>query len=162
MVASSKAGSAAAILEFEWGNFQRASLHLLQAESWVHIGGFNSPASQPTASVFKGSIGKETSSVRRQVLHSKVRRSNPRWPGEIRPKPILCLQVGHIGRSTVENELRISRTRKQAYASQKRGVCPVPDFRSNLILLPRNTSPIIAIARGWIAQQGTPGPRSAF
>jgi hypothetical protein len=51
----------------------------------------------------------ETSSVRWQVLHSKVRRSNPRSPGEIRPKPILCLQVGHIGRSTVDNELRISR-----------------------------------------------------
>src|SRR6266404_981376 len=98
-----------AILEFEWGNFQHAILHFLQAESCVHIGGLNSPASQPTASVFKGSTGKETSSVRWQVLHSKVRRSNPRWPGEIRPKPILCLQVGHIGRSTVENEVRISR-----------------------------------------------------
>ena len=47
--------------------------------------------------------------MRWQVLHSKVRRSNPRSPGEIRPKPILCLQVGHIGRSTVENEVRISR-----------------------------------------------------
>jgi hypothetical protein len=72
------------------------------------LGGFSSPASQPTASVLKGSIGNETSSVRWQVLHSKVRRSNPRWPGEIRAKPILCLQVGHIGRSTVENEMRIS------------------------------------------------------
>jgi hypothetical protein len=54
-------------------------------------------------------MANETSSVRWQVPHSKVRRSNPRSPGEIRPKPILCLQVGHIGRSTVENELRISR-----------------------------------------------------
>ena len=72
------------------------------------LGGFSSPASQPTASVFKGSIGNETSSVRLHVLHSKVRRSNPRSPGEIRARPILCLQVGHIGRSTVENELRIS------------------------------------------------------
>jgi len=53
-----------AILEFEWGNFQHAILPLLQAESCAHIGGFNSPASQPTASVFKGSMGKETSSLR--------------------------------------------------------------------------------------------------
>jgi tetratricopeptide (TPR) repeat protein len=53
-------------------------------------------------------MGNETSSVRWQVLHSKVRRSNPRSPGEIRARPILCLQVGHIGRSTIEDELRIS------------------------------------------------------
>jgi hypothetical protein len=80
------------------------------------FGGFSSPASQPTASVLKGSMGKETSSVRWQVLHSKVRRSNPRSPGEIRARPILCLQVGHIGRSTVGNELRISLHPGQAYA----------------------------------------------
>src|SRR6266481_4914880 len=115
-----------AILEFEWGNFQHAILHLLQAESCVHIGGLNSPASQPTASVFKGSTGKETSSVRWQVLHSKVRRSNPRSPGEIRPKPILCLQVGHIGRSTVENELRISRhPRARICIAETRGLSGV-------------------------------------
>jgi hypothetical protein len=29
-------------------------------------------------------------------------------PGEIRASPILCLQVGHIGRSTFENESRIT------------------------------------------------------
>jgi hypothetical protein len=29
-------------------------------------------------------------------------------PGEIRAKPILCLQVGHIGRSTLDIELRIT------------------------------------------------------
>ena len=37
-----------------------------------------------------------------QVLHSKVRSSKPRLPGEIRANPILCLQVGHIGRSTID------------------------------------------------------------
>ena len=88
---------------------------LLKGET-CQLGGFSSPASQPTASVFKGSMGKETSSVRWHVLHSKVRRSNPRSPGEIRARPILCLQVGHIGRSTVGNELRISLHPGQAYA----------------------------------------------
>jgi len=98
------------------------------------FGGFSSPASQPTASVFKGSIGNETSSVRWQVLHSKVRRSNPRSPGEIRARPILCLQVGHIGRSTVENELRISLHPAQAYAFQKSQVCPVSDSGARFCL----------------------------
>ncbi len=45
--------------------------------------------------------------MRWQVLHSKVRSSKPRSPGEIRANPILCLQVRHIGRSTVD-ELRIA------------------------------------------------------
>jgi hypothetical protein len=29
-------------------------------------------------------------------------------PGEIRANPILCLQMGHIGRSTMEYELSIA------------------------------------------------------
>jgi hypothetical protein len=41
------------------------------------------------------------------VLHSKIRCSKPRSPREIRANPILCLQVGHIGRSAMERELRI-------------------------------------------------------
>ena len=36
------------------------------------------------------------------MLHSKVRSSMPRLPGEIRASPILCLQVGHDGRSAME------------------------------------------------------------
>jgi hypothetical protein len=72
-----------------------------------YCGGFSSPASQPTASVFMGSIRKEIFSVQWQVLHSKVRCSKPRSPREIRANPILCLQVGHIGRSAMERELRI-------------------------------------------------------
>ena len=36
------------------------------------------------------------------MLHSKVRSSTPRLPGEIRANPILCLQVGHDGRSAME------------------------------------------------------------
>jgi hypothetical protein len=51
----------------------------------------------------------ETFSVRWQVAHSKVRISTPRSPGEIRANPILCLQTGHIGRSAMELELRITR-----------------------------------------------------
>ncbi len=43
----------------------------------------------------------ETFSVRWQVRHSKVRSSKPLLPGEIRASPILCLQVRHIGRSTL-------------------------------------------------------------
>ncbi len=46
--------------------------------------------------------------MRWQVLHSKVRSSKPRIPGEIRANPILRLQVGHIGRSTMEYELLIT------------------------------------------------------
>ena len=49
-----------------------------------------------------GSMGKETFWIRWQVLHSKVRSSKPRSPGEIRANPILCLQVGHDGRSAME------------------------------------------------------------
>jgi len=65
-------------------------------------GGLSSLAIQPTASVFRGSMGKETFWIRWQVLHSKVRSSKPRLPGEIRANPILCLQVGHDGRSAIE------------------------------------------------------------
>jgi hypothetical protein len=32
----------------------------------------------------------------------RVRSSNPRSPGETRPKAILCLHTGHIGRSAIE------------------------------------------------------------
>jgi hypothetical protein len=47
-------------------------------------------------------MGKETFWIRWQVLHSKVRSSKPRSPGEIRANPILCLQVGHDGRSALK------------------------------------------------------------
>ncbi len=49
-----------------------------------------------------GSTGKEIFRIQWQVLHSKVRSSTPRLPGEIRANPILCLQVGHDGRSAME------------------------------------------------------------
>jgi hypothetical protein len=70
-----------------------------------YCGRFNSLASQPRASVFIGSTGKETFSTRWQVEHSNVRSSKPRFPGEIRANPNLCLQVGHIGRTIVEAKL---------------------------------------------------------
>ena len=62
----------------------------------------SSLASQPTASLFMGSTGIETFSVRSQVEHSKVRSSNPRSPKETRANIILCLHTGHIGRSFSE------------------------------------------------------------
>src|SRR5258708_16870535 len=65
-------------------------------------GGLSSLAIQPTASVFKGSTGKETFRIQWQVLHSKVRSSTPRLPGEIPVNPIPCLQVGHDRRSAIE------------------------------------------------------------
>src|SRR5258708_15275322 len=64
-------------------------------------GGLSSLAIQPTASVFKGSTGKEIFRIQWQVLHSKVRSSRPRFPGDIPGNPILCLQVGHDGRSAI-------------------------------------------------------------
>jgi len=47
-------------------------------------------------------MGKEIFWIQWHVLHSKVRSSTPRLPGEIRANPILCLQVGHDGRSAME------------------------------------------------------------
>jgi hypothetical protein len=46
-------------------------------------------------------------SVRSQVEHSNVRSSNPRVPGEIRAKAILCLQTGHIGRSLIKSPITV-------------------------------------------------------
>jgi hypothetical protein len=59
-----------------------------------HCGGRSSLASQPTASVFMGSTGIETCSVRSQVEHSNVRTSQPRTPAEMRASAIRCLHVG--------------------------------------------------------------------
>jgi hypothetical protein len=53
-------------------------------------------------------MANETFSIRRQVAHSNVRTSTPGWPAEIPANPILCLQTGHIGRSAMEYELRIT------------------------------------------------------
>jgi hypothetical protein len=66
--------------------------------------------------------------MRWQVRHSKVRSSKPRSPGEIRVTPILCLQVRHIGRSTMD-DIRIARHPLKPYLFQQRTVCPVPDSR---------------------------------
>jgi hypothetical protein len=49
--------------------------------------GFNSPASQLTASVFSGSNDIETCSVRPQVEHSNVRTSKPLGRDRCSPKP---------------------------------------------------------------------------
>jgi hypothetical protein len=68
----------------------------------AHRGGFNSPANQPTASVFIGSTAKDATSVHPQVEHSKVRFSNPALPGEMRANLIRCLHTVHIGRSLMD------------------------------------------------------------
>lgn len=68
--------------------------------------------------------------MRWQVRHSKVRSSKPRLPGEIRANPILCLQVRHIGRSTIESELRITQNPRKRYAFQHKSVCSVSDTRT--------------------------------
>lgn len=72
-----------------------------KAETEAHRGGFNSPASQPIASVFIGSTANDAISVRSQVEHSKVRFSNPALLGEMRASAIRCLHTGHIGRSFI-------------------------------------------------------------
>jgi hypothetical protein len=108
-------------------------LHLLLEEG-SQRGGFSSPASQPVASVFRGSTAKQTFSTRSQVLHSKVRSSYPRLPGEIRANPILCLQVGHIGRSTLDNELRITPPWSKRYSLHDPAVCPIYDSRARFCL----------------------------
>jgi hypothetical protein len=79
----------------------------------------------------------ETFSRRWQVLHSKVRSSKPRLPGEIRASPILCLQVRHIGRSTLSDEIRISPHPWKRYAFQHKLVCPVSDIRKNFGASPK-------------------------
>jgi hypothetical protein len=66
--------------------------------------------------------------MRWQVPHSKVRSSKPRSPGEIRANPILCLQVRHIGRSTMD-DIRIVQLSLKPYVFQQSSVCPVPDSR---------------------------------
>jgi hypothetical protein len=68
----------------------------------AHRGGYNSPASQPTASVFIGSTANDAVSVRSQVEHSNLRVSNPDLPGEMRANAIRCLHTGHIGRSLIQ------------------------------------------------------------
>ena len=54
----------------------------------------------------------------------------PRSPAEIRAKPILCLQVGHIGRSIMEKELRIPHHPLKRYPLQQSLVGPPADSRT--------------------------------
>jgi hypothetical protein len=72
-------------------------------------------------------MANETFSMRWQVAHSNVRTSTPRSPAEIRANPILCLQAGHIGRSTMEQELRITHHPPKRYAFQHTLVSPAAD-----------------------------------
>ena len=67
-----------------------------------------------------------------QVRHSKVRSSKPRLPGEIRANPILCSQVRHSGRSTIEDELRISQHPETVCVSAQVGLSGVRHSDKNL------------------------------
>jgi hypothetical protein len=69
--------------------------------------------------------------MRWQVPHSNVRSSKPRAPEDIRTNPILCLQVGHIGRSAMEDKLRIAfYPGEKRYGRAARLVCTVDDSPS--------------------------------
>jgi hypothetical protein len=75
--------------------------------------------------------------MRWQVLHSKVCSSKPRLPGEIRANPILCLQVRHIGRSTMEDELRIAQHPRKRYELSTNWSVRCPTFRQNFDASPK-------------------------
>jgi hypothetical protein len=75
-------------------------------------------------------MARETFSMRWQVLHSKVCSSKPRLPGEIRANPILCLQVRHIGRSTMD-ELRIAQHPWKRYELSTNWSVRFPTLRKN-------------------------------
>ena len=98
----------------------------------------------------------ETFSTRWQVEHSNVRSSKPRFPGEIPANPILCLQVGHIGRSRMEN-LRIPvHKRIDIHISKGRSVrCPThgvnngPPLRSGGAVLELKARPITVDGVGY-------------
>ncbi len=98
----------------------------------------------------------EIFSIRWQVRHSKVRSSKPRSPGEIRANPILCLQVRHTGRSTMD-DIRIRPTPLKPYVFQQTPVCPVPDSRSKFGASAeglRNREDDLA----WVTGLGATGP----
>src|SRR6266404_5846283 len=77
-------------------------------------------------------MAKQTFSMRWQVLHSKVCSSKPLLPGEIRANPILCLQVRHIGRSIMEDELRIAQHPEKRYELSTNRSVRCPTFRQIL------------------------------
>src|SRR5438552_18679926 len=87
-------------------------------------------------------MAKEIFSMRWQVRHSKVRSSKPRSPGEIRASPIPCLQVRHIGRSTMD-DIRIAQPPLKPYGFQRGLVCPVPDSRPKFGM-------IVNALRNWV------------
>ena len=109
-------------------------------------------------------MGKESFWIRRQVLHSKVRSSKPRWPGEIRANPILCLQVGHNGRSAME--ILITRHPEPTIgAGRRRGLYA---FRLSVEILaqflttrePRQKIGIDSAGHGWMRDRHGLGPEA--
>src|SRR5258708_19256865 len=76
-------------------------------------------------------MAKQTFSMRSQVLQSKVCSPKPLLPGEIRANPILCLQGRHIGRSTMEDELRIAQHPRKRYELSTNRSVRCPTLRQN-------------------------------
>src|SRR5258708_1916781 len=115
-----------------------------------------------------GSTGKEIFRIQWQVLHSKVRSSRPRLPGDIRVNPILCLQVGHDGRSAME--LLITTRHSEAAAndnvrSEFRSVCLRILSDKILAQLLRGREPELKIGigsagHGWMRDRHGLGPEA--
>ena len=100
------------------------------------------------------------------MLHSKVRSSKPRWPGEIRANPILCLQVGHNGRSAME--ILITRHPEPTIgAGGRRGLYA---FRLSVEILaqflttrePRQKIGIDSAGHGWMRDRHGLGPEVPY
>jgi hypothetical protein len=64
----------------------------------VYVGGFNSPAIQPAATVFIGSLATAFVKLWSHFLHSNVRSSRPSGPGAIPTSIMRPSHFGHPGR----------------------------------------------------------------
>jgi hypothetical protein len=114
-----------------------------------------------------GSTGKETFRIEWQVLHSKVRSSKPRSPGEIRANPILCLQVGHDGRSVMELLITTRHSEANDRYGQNRSVRLRILSDKILAQLLRDREPGLKIGigsagHGWMRDRHGLGPEAPY
>lgn len=110
--------------------------------------GFNSPASQLTASVFSGSNDIETCSVRPQVEHSNVRTSKPLGRDRCSPKPTgACTPHTSAARSNHD-------TLPAALYPIDAGSLQARRLRTEI----SKTGPIVGTARQEVASMGLPKP----
>jgi hypothetical protein len=98
-------------------------------------------------------MARESFSVRWHVAHSNVRTSMPRSPGETRANPILCLQTGHIGRSTKEEALRITPTENDRHFRKFWSVRQ-PTLGKILAWAPERLEPLAKIRIGFPGHDG--------